>query len=73
MHEPAAGVADEPTGNLDSANGAKVLALLAELNRDLAITVLLATHAHEVARAAAESCASAVMERLSNTTVERHA
>ena len=52
VHRPALVVADEPTGNLDSANGATVLALLAELNRDLGITVLLATHAAEVARAA---------------------
>jgi putative ABC transport system ATP-binding protein len=52
VHEPALLVADEPTGNLDSENGARVLALLVELNRELGITVLLATHAHEVASAA---------------------
>ncbi|MGD9903522.1 MAG: ABC transporter ATP-binding protein [Vicinamibacterales bacterium] len=52
VHQPALVIADEPTGNLDSANGAAVLALLAELNRDLGITLLLATHAEEVARAA---------------------
>lgn len=51
-HQPALLVADEPTGNLDSENGARVLALLAELNRELGITILLATHAHEVAAAA---------------------
>ena len=52
VHEPALLVADEPTGNLDSENGARVLALLGELNRELDITILLATHAHEVAAAA---------------------
>jgi putative ABC transport system ATP-binding protein len=52
VHEPALLVADEPTGNLDSDNGARVLALLAELNRELQVTILLATHAHEVAAAA---------------------
>jgi putative ABC transport system ATP-binding protein len=52
VHEPALLVADEPTGNLDSASGARVLALLGELNRELGITVLLATHAQEVAAAA---------------------
>jgi putative ABC transport system ATP-binding protein len=52
VHEPALLVADEPTGNLDSENGARVLALLAELNRELRITILLATHAQEVAAAA---------------------
>jgi putative ABC transport system ATP-binding protein len=52
VHQPALVVADEPTGNLDSANGATVLALLAELNRDLGITILLASHSEEVARTA---------------------
>jgi putative ABC transport system ATP-binding protein len=52
VHEPALLIADEPTGNLDSENGARVLALLVELNRDLRVTILLATHAHEVAAAA---------------------
>ena len=55
VHEPALLVADEPTGNLDSENGTKVLALLADLNRDLGITILLATHATEVAAAAART------------------
>ena len=52
VHQPALLVADEPTGNLDSDNGAKVLALLAELNREMGVTVLLATHSAEVAAAA---------------------
>ena len=52
VHGPALLIADEPTGNLDSATGATVLALLAELNRDLGVTMLLATHAAEVAAAA---------------------
>ena len=52
VHEPALLVADEPTGNLDSENGERVLALLRELNRDLGVTILLATHAADVAAAA---------------------
>jgi len=51
-HRPALLIADEPTGNLDSANGAAVLALLTELNRETGVTVLLATHAPDVAAAA---------------------
>ena len=53
VHGPALLVADEPTGNLDSANGARVLALLAraELAR-WASRILLATHAPDVAAAA---------------------
>ncbi|MBA3270473.1 MAG: ABC transporter ATP-binding protein [Acidobacteria bacterium] len=52
VHEPALLVADEPTGNLDSENGARVLALLVDLNRDMGVTILLATHAADVAAAA---------------------
>ena len=52
VHQPALLVADEPTGNLDSDNGAKVLALLSALNKEMGVTVLLATHAADVAAAA---------------------
>jgi putative ABC transport system ATP-binding protein len=51
-HGPDLLVADEPTGNLDSENGARVMALLGEINRDLGVTILLATHAAEIANAA---------------------
>ncbi len=52
VHQPALLVADEPTGNLDSENGANVLSLIAGLNQELGVTVLLATHAADVAAAA---------------------
>jgi putative ABC transport system ATP-binding protein len=52
IHQPLLIVADEPTGNLDSENGANVLALLTRLNRDMGVTILLATHAADVAAAA---------------------
>ncbi len=37
-------LADEPTGNLDSANGEQVLALLDEIRRERGVTLVLATH-----------------------------
>jgi putative ABC transport system ATP-binding protein len=37
-------VADEPTGNLDSANGARIMDMLAALNREKGITLIVATH-----------------------------
>jgi len=52
IHAPALLIADEPTGNLDSENGARVLQLLSELNRELKLTILLATHSMDTAAAA---------------------
>jgi len=37
-------LADEPTGNLDSANSERVLALLDEIRRERGVTLVLATH-----------------------------
>jgi putative ABC transport system ATP-binding protein len=42
-------LADEPTGSLDTENGRKILDLLAKLNRDRGLTILMATHAEEAA------------------------
>jgi putative ABC transport system ATP-binding protein len=52
VHKPALLIADEPTGSLDSQNGARVLHLLQHLNEQLGVTVLLATHSTEIASSA---------------------
>jgi putative ABC transport system ATP-binding protein len=48
-HRPRILFADEPTGNLDAANGANVVALLGELNRELGTTLVLVTHDPDLA------------------------
>ena len=47
---PALLLADEPTGNLDTATSREIMALLASLNRDQGITVLMVTHEADMAR-----------------------
>jgi putative ABC transport system ATP-binding protein len=47
--EPTVLLADEPTGNLDTARGREVMELIASLNRERGITVVLVTHEAEMA------------------------
>lgn len=49
VHRPALLLADEPTGNLDSANGANILTLLRELTDETGTALVLVTHSEEAA------------------------
>ena len=49
--QPRLILADEPTGNLDSANGEEVLRLFRDLN-DQGKTIIMVTHENEVAERA---------------------
>ena len=48
MNEPSIILADEPTGNLDTATSLEIISLFHDLNRQ-GITVVLVTHEHDIA------------------------
>jgi putative ABC transport system ATP-binding protein len=50
IHEPRVLLADEPTGNLDSASAEQVLAVLEKIASQRRTTLLLVTHSEEIAR-----------------------
>lgn len=49
LQQPGVLLADEPTGNLDEKNGARIADLLLELHADRAMSMVIVTHNHELA------------------------
>ena len=49
VHRPSIVLADEPTGNLDSENGIKILELMSKACTDFKTTVVMATHNSQIA------------------------
>lgn len=52
LNQPKIILADEPTGNLDSMNGAAIIELFDTIRRELGTTIVIVTHDPEIARRA---------------------
>ena len=52
VHRPSLLIADEPTGNLDSASAEMVINVLREIGAEKLATLIVVTHSEEVAQAA---------------------
>ncbi len=52
INEPELLLCDEPTGNLDSESGEKIIELLWELNKSRKMTLMIVTHDAQIAKAA---------------------
>lgn len=50
VNKPDLLLADEPTGSLDAENASMLVDLLVRINHDMGVTMVIATHAPEVAR-----------------------
>jgi putative ABC transport system ATP-binding protein len=57
VNRPRILLADEPTGNLDSATGEAILALLREVQRTLGMTIIMVTHERPLAERFADRLA----------------
>ena len=49
MHAPIL-LADEPTGNLDTATSEEIMKMIQTLNREQGMTIVLVTHEPDIAR-----------------------
>jgi putative ABC transport system ATP-binding protein len=52
-NEPEILLADEPTGNLDSANSARIMEILTGIQKQRGMTLIVVTHENEIAHSAA--------------------
>ena len=52
INNPKILIADEPTGNLDAKTGEEIMDLILKINKDMHLTIIMATHNEEIAKLA---------------------
>ena len=70
VNRPALLLADEPTGNLDSATGEAIMVLLRKIQRSLGMTIVLVTHERHLAEKFADRIASVADGKLVSDGVQ---
>jgi putative ABC transport system ATP-binding protein len=70
VNRPTLLLADEPTGNLDSATGESIMVLLREVQQSLAMTIVLVTHERPLAERFADRIASVADGKLASDGVK---
>jgi len=70
VNRPTLLLADEPTGNLDSATGESIMVLLRKIQRSLGMTIVLVTHERPLAERFADRIASVADGKLVSDEVQ---
>ena len=70
VNRPTLLLADEPTGNLDSATGESILVLLRKIQQSLGMTIVLVTHERPLAERFADRIASVADGKLASEGVQ---
>jgi len=68
VNRPAILLADEPTGNLDSATGEEIMLLLKNFNQSMGMTIVMVTHEHPLAERFADRIATVADGKLVSVT-----
>lgn len=68
-HEPPVVIADEPTAAIDPVNAAHIVRLLVDLADEMGVTLILATHAHDLAERLGFSRVEHEIETSDDTTM----
>jgi putative ABC transport system ATP-binding protein len=70
VNRPTLLLADEPTGNLDSATGESIMVLLRKIQQSLGMTIVLVTHERPLAERFADRIASVADGKLASDVVQ---